>query len=87
MRTHVRTNAAFVNAHHADTVAMMAEFTGATHARYATVPRVTFATALNVADFQPVIKAAAKYQTIAKGFVASEFVFVAGALSATASAT
>jgi hypothetical protein len=48
---------------------------------------VTFATALNVADFQPVIKAAAKYQTIAKGFVASEFVFVAGALSATASAT
>lgn len=71
----LREAATYVNAHHAETAAMMAEFTGVTAARYAAVPRVTFGTVLNVADLQPVINAAAKYQTIAKGYPASELIF------------
>lgn len=71
----LRDAATYVNAHQSETVAMMADFTAIPPERYRGFPRVVFGTALNAADLQPVIDAAARYQTIAKAFPASELIF------------
>jgi len=74
----MREAAVYANAHQAETVAMMSEFTSIPAARFQGMPRQTAGTVLNASDLQPVINAAAKYQTIAKVFPASELLFAAG---------
>ena len=64
--------AAYTNKHHDETAAMMADVAKIPAATVQHMPRVDGATALNPAEFQPVIDAAAKFHLIAHGFPAKE---------------
>ena len=64
--------AAFTNKHHGDTAAMMADVAKIPVNTVEHMPRTDGATALNPAQFQPVIDAAAKYKLIARAFPARE---------------
>lgn len=67
-------SAAYTNTHHAETVAMMAEFTGVTPATIERNPRATLGTTLNPALMQPLIDASAKYGAIKRPFPAREII-------------
>jgi NitT/TauT family transport system substrate-binding protein len=69
--------AAYTNAHHAATAAMMAAVDKIPVATIEHMPRVDGATALNPAAFQPIIDAAAKYKLIPHGFPAREMLLSA----------
>ncbi len=66
--------ARYTNAHPEATVKMMADFTGVPLAVMQKIPRVVFATDLQVAQIQPAIDAAAKYGTLKRAFPARELV-------------
>jgi NitT/TauT family transport system substrate-binding protein len=57
-------SAAYLNAHQAETVNLVARFTGALPEVIARIPRETFATALDPRDVQPYIDASVKYKFI-----------------------
>jgi NitT/TauT family transport system substrate-binding protein len=59
---------AYCNAHHADTVAMVAENAKIDEKLVARMARITFGDYLRPADIQPLINVAAKYNVIAKPF-------------------
>jgi NitT/TauT family transport system substrate-binding protein len=67
-----RESAVYVNAHHADTVDMIAKFTAVEPAVIEKMARVTVGTVLDPKLIQPVINAAAKYKAIANAFDARE---------------
>lgn len=73
-RSIVARAAAYTNTHHAETVDLLAAFTGLDPARIAGLPRSTTALSLNPADIQPMIDAAAKYKVIAAPFPAREII-------------
>jgi NitT/TauT family transport system substrate-binding protein len=62
----------YTNAHHSETVDMLASFTGITPERASKVARIVTGTTLVAADIQPVIASAAKYGLISKAFDAQE---------------
>ena len=64
--------AAYTNKHHAETAAMMADVAKIPVETVEHMPRTDGATALNPAQYQPVIDAAAKFKLIAHGFSARE---------------
>jgi len=68
------TSAAYTNTHHAETVDMMAEFTGFSAAILAKVPRATLGLTLNAASIQMGIDASAKYGMVKKAFSAKEII-------------
>jgi NitT/TauT family transport system substrate-binding protein len=70
----VREAAAYANAHHDQTVDLLAKFSGAEPATIARMPRVTYATSLSPRDIQPLIDAAAKYKAIPASFDARELI-------------
>ncbi len=59
---------AYCNAHHADTVALVAENAKIDAAVVARMARITFGDYLRPSDIQPLINVAAKYGAIAKPF-------------------
>ena len=65
-------SAAYTNKHHAETAPMMADVDKIPLPVIQQMPRVDGATALNPAQFQSVIDAAAKFKLIAHGFPARE---------------
>lgn len=65
---------AYTNAHHAQTVDLLAAWTGIDPQRVARVPRAVTGTTLQVRDLQPVIDLAAKYTLINKPFNADEII-------------
>lgn len=67
-----RESAVYVNAHHAETVDMIAKFTAVEPAVIAKMARVTVGTALDPKLIQPVINASAKYKAIASAFDAHD---------------
>jgi NitT/TauT family transport system substrate-binding protein len=67
--------AAYTNAHHADTVQLVADATKIPAETVEKMPRVLEGTTLNAGEVQPVIDAAAKYHLIAKPFPASELLY------------
>jgi NitT/TauT family transport system substrate-binding protein len=69
--------AAYTNAHHADTVAMMADVTKIPPEVLAKMNRATGATAADPPALQPVIDAAAKYRVITTWFDAKDAYFKA----------
>jgi NitT/TauT family transport system substrate-binding protein len=64
--------AAYTNKHHAETAAMMADVAKIPVDVVAHMPRTDGATAMNPAQYQPVIDAAAKFKLIPHGFPARE---------------
>jgi NitT/TauT family transport system substrate-binding protein len=68
------TAAAYTNAHHAETAAMMAEFTGVAVGVIQRMTRAIAGTSLVPAQIQPVIDAAAKYGSIKRSFPAREMI-------------
>ena len=69
-----RESATYTNAHPADTVAMMAEFTGIEAAVIANMPRATAGPTLAAAQVQPLIDAAAKYGQLKASFPAADLI-------------
>ncbi len=69
-----REAAAYTNAHHAETVDMMAAFTGAPASVIASMPRATAAPSVSAAQIQPVIDAAVKYGLLERAFPAGELI-------------
>lgn len=65
---------AYCNAHHADTVALVAENAKIDEKVVARMARITFGDYLRPADLQPLINVAAKYGVIAKPFDARELI-------------
>lgn len=63
---------AYAMTHHADTVDVIAAFSGIDRATVATMTRAVYATQLNPALVQPLIDAAARYGAIPKPFPAAE---------------
>jgi NitT/TauT family transport system substrate-binding protein len=59
---------AYANAHHAETIALIAAFSGIEPSTLATMPRAVFPTTLNVANVQPLIEVAARYGAIQQRF-------------------
>jgi NitT/TauT family transport system substrate-binding protein len=66
--------AAYVNAHHAETVAMLAAYAHLDPAVIAGMTRTTSALRLDPRDLQPLIDVAAKYKLIPKPFAAGEMI-------------
>lgn len=66
--------ATYTNAHHAETVAMMSEFSQVPADIVATMPRATAAPTLVAAQVQPMIEAAAKYGLLDRTFPAAEMI-------------
>jgi len=64
----------YTNAHHAETLPMIANFSKIPEATLAKMTRSTSATGLVPAEIQPLIDAAAKYKVIAQGFPAQELI-------------
>ncbi len=75
----VRQSAAYVNAHHAETVNDIAQFTKLDPAAVRKMPRTEAGTSLDVALIQPVIDAAARFKDIPARFDAKELVWSAPA--------
>jgi NitT/TauT family transport system substrate-binding protein len=73
-----RTATLYTNAHHAETVPILAAYSHLDPAVISRMNRLTSATSLNTAAIQPAIDAAAKYKFIPSAFPASDF-FIAGA--------
>ena len=65
---------AYCNAHHADTVALVAENAKIDEKVVARMARITFGDYLRASDIQPLINVAAKYGAIAKTFDARELI-------------
>jgi ABC-type nitrate/sulfonate/bicarbonate transport system substrate-binding protein len=65
---------AYTNVHRAETVEMMAAFTGAPASVIATMPRATAAPVVTAGQIQPVIDAAVKYGLLERTFPASELI-------------
>jgi NitT/TauT family transport system substrate-binding protein len=81
LRRFTRTLAAattYVNAHHAETTALVAELTKIEVANAAKMKRTVEGTVLDPALIQPFIDAAAKYGMIARGFPARELLWAGG---------
>jgi len=75
LRTFARVVAAagvYANSHHAETAAMMSEFTGIPVEQYLRMPRALQGRKLSPALFQPAITAAAKYGSLKSAFRAEE---------------
>lgn len=70
----VAESAAFTNAHPAETVKMLADFTGVSADDIAHMTRVRNGTVVSAALIQPVIEAAVKYGTLKKSFPAAELI-------------
>jgi NitT/TauT family transport system substrate-binding protein len=66
--------ATYTNAHHSETVDLIAEFTSVPAAVVAKMPRATAGTALRAAMVQPVIDATAKFGDLKRGFPAGELI-------------
>jgi NitT/TauT family transport system substrate-binding protein len=66
--------AIYANGHHAQTIELLAKFSGADPATIARTPRVTYATSLEPRFLQPLIDAAAKYKAIPAAFDAREMI-------------
>ncbi len=64
----------YTNAHHAETVELLADFTSVPAAEIAHMTRVRNGTTLNVALIQPVIEASVKYGDLKKSFPAAELI-------------
>jgi NitT/TauT family transport system substrate-binding protein len=64
----------YCNAHHADTVAMVAENAKIDEKMVARMARITFGDYLRAADIQPLVNVAAKYGVIAKPFDAAALI-------------
>jgi NitT/TauT family transport system substrate-binding protein len=73
-----RTATLYTNAHHAETVPILAAYSHLDPAVIGRMTRLTSATSLNASEIQPAIDAAAKYKFIPSAFPASAF-FIAGA--------
>ena len=73
--------AAYTNVHHAETAALMADFTGVPVALVQRMRRAVAGIALLPAQIQPVIDAAAKYGAIKQGFAARELIDVNAVVS------
>ncbi len=69
----------YTNAHHAETAAMMADFTGIPLAKLSKMTRVKSGIGLDAAQIQPSIDAAVRDGTIAKPFLAQEIIDPDGA--------
>lgn len=67
-------SATYTNAHHGETAALMADFTGAPIGVVQRMNRALAGISLQTEQIQPVIDAAAKYGTIAHGFPARELI-------------
>lgn len=70
----VAESATYTNAHPAETVKMLAAFTGISADDIARMTRVRNGTQVNAALIQPVIEAAVKYGTLKKSFPAAELI-------------
>ncbi len=66
--------AAYTNAHHAETVAMMAEFTGIDAGVIGRMTRTIAGTSLQVAQIQPVIETSVKYGALKRSFPARDII-------------
>ena len=64
----------YCNAHHADTVAMVAQNAKIDEKMVARMARITFGDYLRPADIQPLIDVAFKYKTISKSFDAKALI-------------
>jgi NitT/TauT family transport system substrate-binding protein len=67
-------SARYTNGHHAETVPLMAEFTGITAETIARNPRAELGIRLDAAQIQPLIDASAKYGAIKRAFAAREII-------------
>jgi NitT/TauT family transport system substrate-binding protein len=67
-------SARYTNGHHAETVPLMAEFTGIAAETIARNPRAELGIRLNVPQIQPLIDASAKYGAIKRSFAAREII-------------
>jgi NitT/TauT family transport system substrate-binding protein len=70
----VRQAAAYTNKHHAETVDLIAAFSGMDPAVLASMTRATIADGIDVRDIQPIIDTAAKYKVIDRAFDAQELI-------------
>jgi NitT/TauT family transport system substrate-binding protein len=77
-RSIVARAAAYTNTHHAETVDLLAAFTGLDPTTIAGVHRSSIALSLDPANIQPLIDAAAKYKVIAAPFPAREMMLSVG---------
>jgi NitT/TauT family transport system substrate-binding protein len=71
--TATRTATQYTNSHHAETVPLLASYAHLDPAVIGQMNRVQNATTLNVAEIQPAIDVAVRYNVIPTGFSASEF--------------
>jgi NitT/TauT family transport system substrate-binding protein len=67
-------SAMYCNAHHADTVAIVAQNAKLDESLVARMPRITFGEFLNAREIQPLIEVAFKYKTIERRFDAQELI-------------
>jgi ABC-type nitrate/sulfonate/bicarbonate transport system substrate-binding protein len=67
-----REAATYTNAHHSETVAVMAEFTGIEASIIAAMPRATAGPTVSAGQVQPLIDAAAKYGALKQSFPAAD---------------
>ena len=70
----MRESSAYVNAHPADTVDVLAKFSAMEPARIAKMHRISYATALDPRLIQPMIDACAKYKVIPAAFDAKDMI-------------
>jgi len=70
----LRAAALYTNAHHAETVPLLAAYAHIDPEVIKRMNRLTNATSLDVTYIQPAIDAAVKYKVIDKGFSASELI-------------
>lgn len=68
----LREASAYANRHHAETVGLLAKFSGLDPAVIARMSRTNYATSVDPRDIQPLIDAAARYKVIPAGFDARE---------------
>jgi NitT/TauT family transport system substrate-binding protein len=70
----IDTSSTWANAHHAETVPMLATWSGVTPEQAAHLTRMTVGTRISADDVQPVIDLLAKYNVLAKPFDAHEMI-------------
>ncbi len=73
----VETSSAWANAHHTETIPMLATWSGVTLDQAAHLTRMTVGTRIAAEDVQPVIDLLAKYGVLAKAFDAHEMIVTA----------
>lgn len=74
----LREAVAYTNAHHAETVPLVAAFTGIDPATVATMTRATGTLTLDPREIRPVIEVAVKYKIIDRAFDPQEFLLAPG---------